>query len=118
MKSRILAGLLALLGLLALPVVAAPAAHAGWACDTFGACGRVVNASNSARNLAVAGSWPVGKGTPTQSLRPGQKATFKDTDGVYIPPGCWAQPSQDWYMGPGWHKVGDGYGTWTIRIRC
>lgn len=102
MKKRITALLAAVVLMLGLGVVAAPAANAG-TCTVVGpvvACGRVYNGSSI--TIRVTSTWPAQSGY-IAAVPPGSWSPYKDTDGFYVPPGkCFGLT-----VGPAWVKIND-----------
>ena len=110
MTKRLSALFAALMLLLGIAVVGAPAASAG-TCTVVKSvvmCGRVYNGGNA--SVRVSYGWP-GTTANSTSLSPGYWSPYKDTDGVYIPAGVCFGINR----GPFWFKIVD---TTTLNLNA
>ncbi len=90
-------------------------------------CGRVINHEDSDKWLVVADNWNCGgSGTACGNkvrLYPGERSVdgadgMTDADGVYVPNGCTGKPAAHISWSPGWHKISNNIGYYTVKIVC
>lgn len=123
LKRTLLSSALVVASALTIPVVTAPAAHAG-DCSFWILCGQITNSSRNHVNIQVSNAWHVYPGStayvlPADKLvlRPGQRSkdfpNWKDVDAYWFPGPCRINttpiaPSLPHYIyGNVWRKIDD-----------
>lgn len=117
-----LAGVAATSAMLTGVIVTGPAAHAGWACDTWNVCGTAQNNYDSDSYIRIGadwnGSYPTGA---IASLWPGRTShgVIKDVDAIYVPAGCHGHDTLGggYFPGGQWTKIGDNVQAF-VRVDC